>query len=70
MAKKDKKKSKSRARSSPPTDFESMVVAFCLAGRLVRGELGGAAASEAIATEVVAWRNAARAAEASLGART
>lgn len=59
-------KKKKQRQSSASSDFESMVVAACLAERLVRGELGAETAREIIATEVSAWRTAARAAHAAL----
>jgi hypothetical protein len=57
---------KKTRRPSAPSEFESTVVAACLAGKLVRGGYGAEPSAEAIAADVRAWRAHAQAAGATL----
>jgi hypothetical protein len=50
-----------------PSDFETAVVAACLAEKLVRGGYGAEPSAEAVAADVDAWRRYARLAGEAMG---
>lgn len=63
MAKKNK-------ASSAPSEFETQVVAACLAEKLVRGGYGAAPTPQALAADVEEWRRHARTASQAMGHKT
>jgi hypothetical protein len=61
---------KKKTKQASASEFETLVVATCLAGKIVRGEYGSESMDAAIAGDVSRWRALAQAAARALGQRS